>query len=144
MTMDLMFLNENEVQSFIENGYTIAKGVFPASLAERAVNELWDAMPEDRNDPNTWNRPGFLLQHSMRDSVYPELFTDKLKSPFRTSWAKIAGPRQGDWNITRSSFPIANIPGHSLPVAGMWTAIPSGDQSSNTSKFFIIKSFILT
>ena len=26
MTLDLMFLNENEVQSFIQNGYTIAKG----------------------------------------------------------------------------------------------------------------------
>ena len=75
-----MFLSEGEVQSFVRNGYIIAKGVFPLSLGERMVDELWDAMPEDRSDSSTWDRPGFLLHHSIRDSVYPELFTDKLRA----------------------------------------------------------------
>lgn len=112
-----MFLNEDEVQSFIQNGYTIAKGVFPASLAERAVNELWNAMPEDRNDPNTWNRPGFLLQHSMRDSVYPKLFTDKLKSAISDLLGEDRWTEAGRLEYHPIKFPNSEHP-WSFPSSG--------------------------
>lgn len=50
-------LSEKEIQEFILNGFVRIDNVFSQEVAEAALTILWNDLPFDRMDPNTWSEP---------------------------------------------------------------------------------------
>ncbi len=71
-------LNTTEIEAFIHNGFIRIDHVFSTAIAEAAVDILWNDLPCDRSNPNTWTEPvirlGMYTQQPFIDSVNtPEL-----------------------------------------------------------------------
>ena len=46
-------------QFFKENGYLIVRGAVEPAVVDAARDRLWEALDEDRNDPDSWIRKGY-------------------------------------------------------------------------------------
>ena len=47
-------LTQEQVASYIENGYVLVSGLIPTDLAQRAEEAMWRCMGIDRDDPTSW------------------------------------------------------------------------------------------
>lgn len=50
-------LNQEDIQSFITNGYVRLDNAFSSDLATEARNILWNDIPVDPNNKSTWTKP---------------------------------------------------------------------------------------
>lgn len=50
-------LSDQQIQSFITDGFVRIDNAFSADLAQQARNILWKDIPADVNDSNTWTQP---------------------------------------------------------------------------------------
>lgn len=50
-------LNQEQIQSFIADGFVRIDNAFSADLASEARNILWNDLPGDPNDRSTWTQP---------------------------------------------------------------------------------------
>lgn len=50
-------LTDEQVQSFERDGFVRLERAFAPSLAARCVDDMWEQLDEDRDDPSTWTRP---------------------------------------------------------------------------------------
>lgn len=49
-------LNDLQAQSFLDKGYLIVKGCLDRTIASRWMDEAFDRLGYDRNDPQTWTK----------------------------------------------------------------------------------------
>lgn len=50
-------LNPQQIQSFITDGFVRIDNAFPAAIASQARNVLWQDLPGNPQEPNTWTQP---------------------------------------------------------------------------------------
>ena len=52
-------LTAEDTEFFKENGYLVMRGALEQEAIDAALDRLWEAMDEDRNDPESWIRKGY-------------------------------------------------------------------------------------
>ena len=52
-------LTAADKEFFKENGYLVVRGALEQEAIDAALDRLWEAMDEDRNDPESWIRQGY-------------------------------------------------------------------------------------
>lgn len=50
-------LGKDEIERFIINGFIRIDEVFSSELAKDVVDILWNDIPFERSDPNSWTEP---------------------------------------------------------------------------------------
>ena len=55
----MAYLTEADKTFFKENGYLVVRGALDQEAIDAALDRLWEAMDEDRNDPESWIRKGY-------------------------------------------------------------------------------------
>ena len=56
-------LSEAQVQSFLDNGYLVVKDCFDPSLAQRWIDQGYERLGYDKNDPSTWAKEIIWMDH---------------------------------------------------------------------------------
>ncbi len=56
-------LTDAQVQSFLDNGYLVVKDCVPRELAESWINEGYQRLGYDPNDPDTWVKDIIWMDH---------------------------------------------------------------------------------
>ena len=104
-------LSGEQMSMYHRNGFVRLEGAFPASVAARCVDAMWNDLPEDRHDRSTWSRPVVrLMGHT--DPAFVEAAT----SPrWVEAIMQVAGPNADPtpWmgGTCAVRFPIAGDPG---------------------------------
>ena len=52
-------LTAEDTEFFKENGYLVMRGALEQEAIDAALDRLWEALDEDRNDPESWIRKGY-------------------------------------------------------------------------------------
>ena len=52
-------LTAEDTEFFKENGYLVVRGALEQEAIDAALDRLWEALDEDRNDPESWIRKGY-------------------------------------------------------------------------------------
>lgn len=95
-------LNDTEIEQFIQNGFVRLDHVFSREIADASLDILWNDLPCDRSNPDTWIEPiirlGMYSQKPFIDSVN----TPRLYSAFN----RLVG--EGKWIPCQSvgTFPV--------------------------------------
>ena len=55
----MAYLTEADKTFFKENGYLVVRGALEQEAIDAALDRLWEALDEDRNDPESWIRKGY-------------------------------------------------------------------------------------
>jgi hypothetical protein len=103
-------LGKSEIDHFITEGFVRIDDAFPKDMAGRVVNILWDDIPFDRRDPDTWTEPVVRLRMY---TLQP--FVDSVNSPaLHQAFDQLIGV--GKWIPCRSvgTFPV-RFPSEELP-----------------------------
>lgn len=81
-----MYVSQDEIEFFKENGYLIKRGILDTELMERARERLWQGAPPTlkRDDPDTWVGP-FPESTDDPNSVWYD-FTWKFREPGSEDW----------------------------------------------------------
>jgi len=95
-------LSKQQIESFINDGFTKIDNAFPSEVADECRAILWKATGCDPDDPRTWVHPVIRI---------PELANEPFKKAANTpilhnAFDQLAG--KGNWlpRITMGSFPI--------------------------------------
>lgn len=91
-----------EIDQFVERGHVMLKGAFPRSVAEAAVEVVWEHMPFDRDDPSTWTKSFFHVQENFDGGPFAATWTDRVHAGFdqllgSSRWRSRAA--QGWWPV---------------------------------------------
>ncbi|MCF6525261.1 phytanoyl-CoA dioxygenase family protein [Streptomyces sp. JJ36] len=108
-------LSEEQVETFVRDGFVALRGVVPAELAEQCQDALWKAVQAvagcKREDPATWDRPVVRL-----DQLASEPFRAAAGQPaLHEAFDQLVG--QGRWQPLRAlgtwpvRFPSEEEPG---------------------------------
>ena len=62
-------LNDEQVQSFLDNGYLVVHDSFDRTIANRWVEEAYDRLGYQKNDPATWVKDIIWMDHKNRMPV---------------------------------------------------------------------------
>jgi hypothetical protein len=111
-------LASSQIDEFIETGVTILRDAFPAEVAARCRERVWQASGLRPDQPTTWTKPVVHLQEAYCDGPFPEVLTPAISGAMDDLLG--AGRyRQltsyGWWPI---SFPGFEKPPWRAPVAG--------------------------
>ena len=109
-------LSNDQVEEFIERGWTLLRRAFPPSVAHAVRRDLGGRIGIDLERREQWTHPQVQLQELMKDSPY----TDALTERFHSAVDQLVG--QGRWEMTRDMgwWPI-NFPGFDdPPYASNW------------------------
>jgi hypothetical protein len=106
-------LSDDQIDEFIERGWTQLRSAFPATVAQAVRRELGRQIGVDLDRPEQWTQPQIRLQEMMTRSPY----TDALTVRFRSAVDQLIGP--GRWAMTRAMgwWPV-NFPGFDDPPYG--------------------------
>lgn len=108
-------LNKKDIEQFVGNGFIRIDNAFSSEVAKEVVDILWEDIPFERSNPNSWTEPvvrlGMYTQQPFIDSVN----TSKLYSAFN----QLIGADK--W------IPCQNV--GTFPVR-----FPSGKQPNDTGK----------
>lgn len=103
-------LNRDEIDHFIIKGFIRIDNAFSQEIADAVINTLWNDLPCERNDPNTWTEPVIRL------GMYPqEKFVESINSErMHQIFDQLIGP--GKWIPCRSvgTFPV-RFPSNIIP-----------------------------
>lgn len=108
-------LYKNEIEHFIHNGFIRLDNSFPKTIADAALEILWNDLPCDRSKPSTWVEPVIRLGMYTDEPFVNSVNTPKLHNAFDQLIGK------GKWIPCQSvgTFPIR---------------FPSGQEPSDTGK----------
>jgi hypothetical protein len=115
-------LSPDQVEHFIEHGFTYLRGGFTRQMAEPVLAQVWAAMDSKRDDPTTWTKQ----VDSPRKGEHPKgpdvaaLYTPRVRGAFDDllgagRWQE-RGDRTGAWPC---AFPGFDHP-PSAPPTGGW------------------------
>jgi phytanoyl-CoA dioxygenase PhyH len=104
-------LSNDQVDEFIELGWTLLRHAFPAAVAEAVRRDLGRRIRIDLERPAQWTQPQVWLQELLTESPY----TDALTGRFQSAVDQLVGP--GRWEMTREMgwWPV-NFPGFDDPT----------------------------
>lgn len=95
-------LTEGQIKQFIDDGFVRIDDAFPAELAKRCRDELWDAMGLSPDDPQLWTKPVIRIA-----SMSTPAFVEAANTPrLHRAYDQLAGP--GRWIAPQGlgTFPI--------------------------------------
>lgn len=95
-------LTEDQLKSFINDGFIKIEHAFSASLAEECRNILWKATGCDPNDPATWTQPVVRIS-SLSDEPFIEAANTAI---LHEAFDQLAGKNNWLPKISMGSFPI--------------------------------------
>jgi hypothetical protein len=106
-------LTEDQIEQFVERGWTILRHGFSPEVAASVRRHLGERIGIDLERPEAWDRPQVWLEESMHESPY----TDALTTRFHSAVDQLVGP--GRWEMTQTMgwWPI-NFPGFDDPPYG--------------------------
>jgi ectoine hydroxylase-related dioxygenase (phytanoyl-CoA dioxygenase family) len=115
-------LSQAQLSEFVERGWTLLRGAFPAAVARAVRRDLGERIGVDLERPDQWTRPRVWLRELL--SVPP--FTDALSERFVAAVDQLVGP--GRWKLTQEmgwwpvTFPGFDDPGYGddWHVEGGW------------------------
>ena len=62
-------LTDEQVQSFLDQGYLIVKGCVDPSISNRWIDEAYDRLGYDKHNPNTWTTDIIWMDHKNQMAV---------------------------------------------------------------------------
>lgn len=106
-------LSHDQIDEFIERGWTLLRCAFPPAVAAEVRRDLGRQIGVDLDRPQQWTQPQVWLQEMMTESPYTEALTER----FRSAVDQLVGP--GRWEMTQEMgwWPI-NFPGFDDPPYG--------------------------
>jgi len=106
-------LSHDQIDDFIERGWTLLRHAFPPAVAEAVRRDLGGRIGIDLERPEQWTQPHVCLQETLKDAPY----TDALTERFHLAVDQLTGP--GRWQMTPGMgwWPI-NFPGFDDPPYG--------------------------
>lgn len=121
-------LSNTQIEQFIYEGYVKLEQAFPRELADECRQILWQDLPVDPNDSNTWSQPVIRL-----GEYFQEPFQQAANTPqLLTAYDQLAGV--GNWlpRMSLGSFPI-RFPSQGAPNDTGWHVDASfpGENASN-------------
>jgi hypothetical protein len=121
-------LTEDQIASFISNGFVRLDHAFPTDVADECRTLLWQASKCDPNNPDTWMQPVVRIAE-----LGSEPFTKAANTPLlHTAFDQLVG--KGNWlpRTTLGSFPI-RFPGNEKASDTGWhvdASFPGADASN--------------
>lgn len=108
-------LSENDIKQFILSGFVRIDDAFSPTVADAALDILWNDLPCDRSNPSSWKEPVIRLGMYTQQPFIDPLNTTRLKSVFDQLVGK------GNWIPCQSvgTFPVR---------------FPSGERPNDTGK----------
>jgi Phytanoyl-CoA dioxygenase (PhyH) len=106
-------LSTDQIDAFIERGWTRLRHAFPGAVAEAVRRDLGRRIGIDLEQPEQWAQPKVWLQEMMTESPY----TDALTERFQSAVDQLVGP--GRWKMEQEMgwWPIT-FPGFDDPPYG--------------------------
>lgn len=106
-------LSQDQIDDFIERGWTLLHHAFPPAVARAVRQELGKRIGIDLERPEQWSQPRVLLKELITQSPY----TDALSERFHSAVDQLVGP--GRWEMRREMgwWPIT-FPGFDDPPYG--------------------------
>lgn len=106
-------LSQDQIDDFIERGWTLLRHAFAPAVARAVRNDLGRRIGIDLEHPEEWTRPRVWLREVLKESPY----TDALTKRFHAAVDQLVGA--GRWTMTREMgwWPIT-FPGFSDPPYG--------------------------
>lgn len=103
-------LTPDQVEQFIEEGYTYLRGGFPREFAEPVLKQVWDLLPEGtkRDDPTTWKQETMGTRGGPKGPEVAALYTPRVRAAFddvtgEGRWVE-RGERTGAWPVIFPGF----------------------------------------
>ena len=106
-------LSSDQIDEFIERGWTLLQHAFPAQVAKAVRRDLGERIGIELEKPQHWTQPRVWLQEMMTRPPYTHALTER----FRSAVDRLVGP--GRWRITKEMgwWPIT-FPGFDAPPYG--------------------------
>jgi ectoine hydroxylase-related dioxygenase (phytanoyl-CoA dioxygenase family) len=106
-------LSRDQIDEFIERGWTLLRRAFPPVVAAEVRRDLGRRIGVDLDRPEQWTQPQVWLQEMMVEPPY----TDALTERFHSAVDQLVGP--GRWEMTQEMgwWPV-NFPGFDDPPYG--------------------------
>jgi hypothetical protein len=103
-------LSSDQIDEFLERGWTLLQHAFPAEVAKAVRRDLGERIGIELEMPQHWTQPRVWLQEMMRRPLY----TNALTQRFCSAVNQLVGP--GRWRITKEMgwWPIT-FPGFDAP-----------------------------
>lgn len=76
---DPKVLTQDEIRQFIDWGYVLIRGAFPADLAEEIVDIVWSRIEPDRCDRSTWTANRIGLNQFVEGAPFTRVYTEQLR-----------------------------------------------------------------
>ena len=112
-------LNPQQIDQFIEEGYTVVREAFAKDVARQVRDLLWKHMGLDPSDPKAWKEPVVHIREVFTGEPFARAFTDRLWGAFDDLMGE--GRYRRD-NPGLGWWPVA-FPGFDLPP---WKPLATG------------------
>ena len=118
-TVNLMVfrpLSDDQIEEFVERGWTLLKYAFPSAVAQAVRQDLGRRIGIDLERPEQWTQPQVWLQEMMTEPPYVDALTER----FHAAVDQLVGSRR--WKMTQEMgwWPV-NFPGFDdPPYADSW------------------------
>lgn len=125
--MAATIFSSNQIEQFIEEGYTMLRGAFPRRVAEAVHRLVVQKVGADRDDPATWTKPFAHLAEIYADEPFASALTPRLKDaldellgagrwelPEGLGWWPVIFPgfEKGPWRPPTSGWHVDGIHFH--------------------------------
>lgn len=90
-------LTDDQIASFIANGYLMVPQVFSPTLAEQIVPMVWTELGLDPHNQSDWHQPMVILEKVIESSPVPQMYTDR----YLGTIDDLCGP--GRWRSTQGA-----------------------------------------
>ena len=64
-------LSESDIESFVRDGYIVAKGLIPADLVDASLDTIWRELSIDPADEATWPESAIIVSHELNPMMKP-------------------------------------------------------------------------
>jgi len=108
----LKVLSSNDVDQFIEEGFTYLREGFTRSIAEPVLEQVWSGLSVEhgieRDDRSTWQREAVVVSDPPTGPAVSALYSERVRAAFDDllgagRWVE-RGERTGAWPITFPGF----------------------------------------
>jgi Phytanoyl-CoA dioxygenase (PhyH) len=106
-------LSREDLESFVERGWTVLRGAFGRDVAEAVLDALSLKCACDLRDPNAWTVPSIWLQEAYSGSPW----TDAVTPRFAAAMDQLVGPNRWEPLTEMGWWPI-RFPGFDDPPYG--------------------------
>jgi hypothetical protein len=130
-------VSTKEAIQFIEDGFFIARSVFPRELADPILPRLWSRLNIDPADPSTWTQSFMILKEIFSDEPIPQIF----KNGYREIIDDLCGACRWEASNGMGYWPISfpNFSGDQWRSSEKWHLDYTADERCfNPSKLGLI------